>query len=150
MLYHLISIFSSLTLGYYLILGGFTFWVILSFIFGATAPIRWLVALFLLAEGYMMSSSFACTSAYLFMRAEGTARACTNEKYTTYLNANFGLDIWYIQTLYVGLLVFLIWPFIRNIRDRYVLMKMEKQAKIQMLEVDEQNAVWLKETAHRQ
>ena len=84
------------------------------------------------------------------MRAEGTARACTNEKYTTYLNANFGLDIWYIQTLYVGLLVFLIWPFIRNIRDRYVLMKMEKQAKIQMLEVDEQNAVWLKETAHRQ
>lgn len=116
MLYHfylaLFTDFSILKfLGILVLLGfvGGIVWI------GGAKLFRWALVPAALIEVYLMSPGYACSYGGVFPRAQAMAGMCEGAPYTAYLNQNFGLNLWYVQAMYIGILLFAIWPLISNI-----------------------------------
>ncbi len=76
---------------------------------------RWALVPAGLVELYLMSPGYACSYGGVFPRADAVSGMCQGAPYQAYLNQNFGLNLWYIQALYAGILLFAIWPVISHV-----------------------------------
>lgn len=82
---------------------------------GGASLFRWALVPMAVMEWYFMSPGYACSYGGVFPRAQAMSGMCQGAPYQAYLNQNFGLHLWYIQALYLGLLLFAIWPLFAHI-----------------------------------
>ena len=118
MLYHLYTWLSTdYSIGKFIAVLFLLALVIGLFRIGGANLMRWALVPYALTEWYLMSPGYACSYGGFFPRAQAIAGVCTGAPYQTYLEQNFGIHLWYVQSMYIGLLFFAIWPLISHIRD---------------------------------
>lgn len=76
--------------------------------------LRVLLVLPVIVEAIYLTPTFACARSQMFERVAGTQEACGSQEYMNYLALNFGLDQWYAWVAYLGLALFMVWPFLRG------------------------------------